>query len=519
MSEINITIDSVLQGVSSSQYFAQKGGYTGGIGFDPDMPATDSDTKLSGFIRPTAMSKFSSTTITAAPLWLVTNPKDANCYCYDSSGKVYSIDSSLNVTALNTGTALTAASGNGANYYDNYLYFAKNTDICRYGPLNGSATFTQNYWTGTLAKTALTNTTYPSIKGIQMPNHVLHRHTDNKLYMCDVTAGNKGILSYIISSKTTVEGDTNTASSYTALDFGFGYYPTSIETYGTDLAVALIEGVQTGVKQKPAAVAFWDTTSSSFTKITQIEFPDPIISAMKNVNGVLYIWSGNVNGGVRLSRFIGGYSFEEVWYSDDGYPPLQGAVDAEMNRLVWGTAHTYPEASVGVFAKGSRAAIFGQGVHNILKTTSAGANGTVTAVKYIQTTANSVRQPIVGWKDDSAQGLDKSATTYSTSVYRSEVFRIGRPFQIKSMMIPVVQSIGANHAATIKVYLDNGSSSSTVATVNNTNYPNGERNIRVQGLGINAQHDFFIEIKTTGSALLTFALPITITIDTTEQYG
>lgn len=517
MAKFKITIDSLLDGISPLQYYGKKGSYHAGIGIDPDLPISDNDVRLSGFIRPTAMQKFSSTTIQGKPMFLQTNPKDANCYAYDSTGRAYSIDSSLAVSALNSGNALPGGGGNGLEYYDNYMYFATTTDLTRYGPLDGSASFTNNYWTSTLSKTALSNTIYPTIRGVLMPNHHLHRHTDNKLYMCDVDANGKGILSYVSTTKSSVQGDTNFGSSYKALDFGYGYYPTCSETYGTDLAVALMEGVQTGEKQKPAALSFWDTTSSSFQKLIQVEFPDPLITAMKNVNGVLYVWSGNATGGVRLSRFVGGYSYEEVWYDEQGYPPLAGAVDAEMNRIVWGNVITYPEAAVSVMARGSRSAAVGNGIHNILKSTSTGANGIITAIKYIQTTALNFRQPIVGWGDDSGQGLDKSSTTYGVSVYRSPVYRLGQPFQVSKVRMPLAQAVGANHAATAKIYIDNASSNVTIATINNTVYPNSERNITAYTDGVNGYHDFFLEIRTSGTALMTFALPITIEGETTQD--
>lgn len=510
------TIESIFEGHSATQNFSSKGQFAGSIGIDPDMPVSDSEKKISGYLRPTAMEKFSSTTITNTPLWLVTNPKDTNTYVYDSGGKVYSVDSDLAVTALNSGTALTSSSGNGSDYYDNYIYLAKNTDICRYGPLNGTASFTQTYWTGTLSKTALTDTTYPTINGQEMPNHVMHRHTDDKIYVCDVLSSNKGAIHYVKTTKTTVEGDTDDGSSHTALDFDYGYYPTSIETYETQLVVALIEGTATGSKQKPASLTFWDTTSAVFDKIIQIEFPDPLITAMKNINGALYVWSGNANGGVRLSRFYGGYSYEELFYFEDGYPPLQGAVDGEMNRVVWGGITTYPESSVGVFARGSRSAKLGTGIHNILKSTSAGDNGFVSCLKYVQTTGNSVRQPIVGWKDDSGQGLDKSSTTYGTSVWRSEVFRVGRPFQLRKLRIPLAQAVGANMTATVKVLTDNGSTTHTLTTINNTNFPNSERVISLYP-EIEGEQDFIIEIRWTGSALMTVALPISGIIETKED--
>jgi hypothetical protein len=221
MATIPIVIDNIFDGMNQSENFSPKSGYGRSIGIDPDMPSTDAKYLPSGYIRPTSTEKFSSTTITAAPLSIVTNPKNSLAYVYDASGKVYTVDSSYTVTALNSGTALTSSSGNGSDYYDNYIYFRKNADVARYGPLNGSAAFVQNYWTSTLSLTAPTNQTYPSIRGIQMPNGVMHRHVDDKIYFCDVTSTGKGIISYIKTSYSSVEGDTNSSSSYNALGCGW----------------------------------------------------------------------------------------------------------------------------------------------------------------------------------------------------------------------------------------------------------------------------------------------------------
>lgn len=527
-----IQIGSVMNGLSQLEYFSPSSSvgkpvpsYHAAIGIDPDMPINDTSKRLSGYIRPTAMTKISATTITGAPLWIVTNPKDSFGYVYDNVGNTYTIDASLNVTALQT---LSGSIGNGAEYYDNGLLFATGLDIARYAPLDGTPTFTTNYWTSTLSKAALSNTAYPTINGVQIPNHPMFRHpTSGVCFIGDVSSNttantNLGAIHQIKTKKTTVEGDTDNGSGYNALLLQYGYYPTAIEAYQDTLAVAAIEGVSTTIKQKRATLYFWDMTSTSFSKVIQVEFPDPFITAMKNVNGVLYVWSGNANGGCRLSRFTGGWSYEEVWFSEQGFPPFQGAVDSEMNRVVWGSSLTYPESAVTVMASGSRAEQAGGGVHNILKTTSSGTNGNVTCLKYFQSTALNIRQPIVGWKDDSGQGIDKSSTTYATSVFRSEVWRIGMPFTIKKIRIPLAQKLTANHNATFKIFSDNHTANSIVATITSGVLSgdgasmNNDQNITIAAMP-NGQHDFFFEYRTTGTDLLTLALPITIEVETLQD--
>jgi hypothetical protein len=515
-----ITIESILNGISESQYFASPGQYQSAYGIDPDAPIREDKVRSSGFIRPTAMAKFSGTEITGVPLWFITNPKTTNTYLYANDGKVHTIDSALAMgTALNSGTALSSSSGNGAEYYDNYIYFAKNTDIARYGPLNGSPSLTQTYWTSTLSKTALVDTPYPSLRGVELPNHVMHRHTDNKLYIADVV-GNQGNLHYIETSKTSVEGDTDAGSTYSALDLPYGWYPTAIESYGTDLAVASIEGISTTTHQKNAKVTFWDTTSVSFTTSTDVEFPDPLITALRNVNGTLYVFSGNASGGCRVSRMSGSYSFQEVYYDEDGLPPLAGAVDHILSKILWGSYVTDPAEKAVVKGLGSKR--LGFMPSNAMSvpytaTSSTTTNQWVTALKFVQDTfLHPV--PIIGWSNDSAKGLDKKTTTHTTAVWQSEVFRVGRPFQIESIYIPLSEQLDTGMEITVSVHADEEVNVYTYATINTTNQLTDMMNILLEEAGAHGRNDFYIEISFSGTALVAVKLPIIINLEVLD-YG
>jgi hypothetical protein len=512
-----IQISTVLGGWAPSEYFSQAGQFQNSLGIDPEMPKDDSGTRPSGILRPTAMSKFSGTEITGVPLWIETNNKDANAYVYANDGKVHAVIRSGDVikmgTALNSGSALTTAAGNGLAYYNNYLYGASNADIWRYGPLNGSASLAQSFWTG-LSLTALTNTAYPGINGVSIPNHPMHVHTaNNRLYFGDVNANNIGILSMIKTKKVTVEGDTNDTvipSAYNVLDFYYNWYPTCIATIGTELAIGLINGINTGIKQGNAQVAFWSTVASDTSYNRIAELPDPLITAMKNVNGQLYVFSGSAAGGMRLSRYLGGESFEELFYADDQYPPFQGAVDYMINRIVWGSKTTIPAVSASVFALGSKSRAINMGIHNILKTTSAGSSPLATAVKYLKQGA--AEQPIVGWTDGSAKGLDKLSTTYGTSIWRSAIYRVGSSFRIKNIRIPLSAAVAANMTIGVKVYKDEMSTGTTVGTINSTNYANSDKFIKLYPETVGS-NNFFIELTWSGTALCPVSLPITCEIE------
>jgi len=465
------------------------------------------------------MAKFSGTAITGAPLWMIPNPKNTDMYVYTYDGKVHVVNSSLAMgTALNGGAAMTNASGNGGEYYDNKIILPKEADVAVYQIWN--TTLVQNYWTGTLGLTALSNTTYPSINGVEIPNHMAYRHTDNKCYFCDV-ADNRGILSYIKTKKTTAEGDTDDSSVYNALDFPYGWYPTCITSFGKYLLIALIEGISTAVKQKPAKLALWNTYGSSFEDVTPDNFADPLITAVKNVNGTVYVFSGSAAGGCSVWRFLSVNMLDAVAYLPDAYPPFQGAVDHLMTRTVFGTKTEVPSEIGVVYALGSIYPSLAQstGLHGIIRANDDGAaNPHVTALKYFQQNA-SKPQPITGWKTDTpTYGLDKLSTTYQTSILVDEVQRIGRKFTITRVQIPFIQAIAANMVLTVKIYFDGGSSNTTIATINNTNYSDSERNIVIRhDIDIEGRNDFYLQLEWSGSALLTVEVPITISVKILED--
>lgn len=518
-----IQINSILPGRMPCEFFGQPGQFLNSVGIDPEMPVNDSKTRPSGFIRPTSMAKFSGTEITGAPLWMVTNNKDTNTYVAASDGKVHVVTSALAMgTALNGGAAITGYAGNGLNYYNNYLYLISNTDVMRYGPLNGTAALDNNWWTSDLSKTALSNTTYPSINGVAMPNHPGFVHTsNNRLYFGDVDANNQGCIHMIKTKKGTYEGDTDDTtvpSSYRVLDLYYGWYPTCLCSYNSMLAIGAIAGTDTTIEQQKAHLILWSTSASDTSYNLDIPLQDPIISAIKELNGTLYVFTGSASGGCRISRYAGGRTLEEIAYLDDCYPPLAGAVDAFLNRLAWGTSITDPITAGVVFSLGGTSDQMKLGVHNILKSTAATTTPMVTCLKYVA--QGTRKQPIIGWKDNTGYlgakvcGLDKISTTYvsGANILRTEVFRVGQTSTIKKIRIPLAQAISANTSFTVKLYKDDDfSTGTTVATVNNTNY-SGKKYIDIYPDGEEV-NNFFLEFTNTGTALCVIGLPITVFIE------
>lgn len=518
-------IKSVLKGQAQTAYFGEEGTFNTSIGIDPDLPVSTSDIKTGGVLIPSRYEKFSGTEFTGYPLWIMPNNKTTNTVVYTSDGKLHSFNSSIVMRATDeAGTAfpitITGGAGNGAAFYNNFYYAAEATDISQYGGMNQGASIakTENVWTGAkFGKSALTNTTYPSLRGVPIPNHPMHVHTDNCNYIGDVVSG-QGVVHRMKTRKVTIEGDTDdnvVPSAFNALDLPFGYYPTDFESYGTDLVIAAIQTNDSTINQGKAALFFWDPTNTD-TFYRQLALPDPLVTALLNVNGILYCWTGNAQNGVRLSRYIGGETIQEVAYQEEGVPPLAGAVDALGSRLVWGGYTTYPESSASVMAYGSKVDSLPKGLHNVVRSTSTGANQNIQSLKYVQQASNVSPRLIVGWGDDSAKGLDKYSTTATfNSVWRSEVFNVNQRFVLKRLTIPLAGAVDSNTTITVKVYMDDASTSTTLATINNTNNPSKRKVLFKAGdlKDATGENNFFIQIAWTGTTQMPVLLPIKGTYD------
>lgn len=515
-----VTINSILGGMSSTQYFASEDSYQSSISIDPDMPI-GSDVKASGCLVPVVYEEFSGANITGYPKWIITNIKNTNLYIYNSDGKVVSYDYALaNETLVGTPTS---GAGNGAVYYNNYIYFTTPTDVSRYGPLDGSASLVNNVWTGaTLGSLGgLTNTTYPTIKGVAIPNHPMHYHGDLSVYFADVVNG-AGVLHRIKTTKSTAEGDTNDGSSFNALDLPKGWFITDIDSWGLDVAILAVQNSSSVIEQGKSALFLWDPTNTNTFYRGPIFLPDPLATSMKNVNGRLYIWSGNAVSGCRLSEYIGGDSISEIAFIEDGQLPMAGACDATGGRLVWGTTTTTPEASVSVMAYGSKNSKLQKVLHNIARSTSTGANGVCTALKAVQ--QGSITQKlIIGSGDDSAKQLDKYSTTGTyDALWRSKIITVGSRFTVDKLRIPLGTALAANQSLVCKIVYDDGSATKTLNTINTTNFTTGTRRIifnqqDILDGSITPQNNFYIELNWAGTVNLPVIFPLEIIIDTADD--
>lgn len=518
-------IQSVLGGISPSQYFAGEGQYLGGVAIDPDLPITSSDVRTSGCIVPVAYETFSSTPVNSAVIAIVTDPKDTKTYAVTSGGKLISYDSSLgSETTVGTFAGSTA---NGAFYYNNYIYAtgtgASANDVSRYGPLNGSPSIVDGVWTGSTlgSQTALTNTAYPTVRGLALPNHWGTVHSDGSAYFLDFKDG-QGMVHRINTKKGTAEGDTDgtvAPSAYNVLDLPFGFYPTAISSYSTDLAILAIQTTDATVNQGRAALFLWDPTNTD-TFYRQIPLPDPLATALLYVNGELTIWSGNASNGFRMSRYVGGETVSDILYMEEGAPPFPGGVDALGNRIVFGSYSTYPSSTACVYGFGSKNASLPRGLHNVVRTASAGSTQMTTAVRYVQQASNVQPRCIAAWRDGSGYGIDRlsSSSTYQ-SVFRTGMVTVGHKFKVLKVRIPLGDTVASNMSIVPKIWLDDGTTSYTLSAIDSTNFP-GKRAVvyKVPNLSsIIGMNNLFIELAFGGTAQLSVLLPIEVDLEVYED--
>ena len=380
-----------------------------------------------------------------------------------------------------------------------------------------------NVWKGaTLGSlTALTNTKYPTLRSVDMPNHVAHMHGDNSLYFCDFING-QGLIHRINTKRVTNEGDTNgttVVSAYNALDLPFGFYPTAVESYGTDLMILGIYTTDVTTNQGSSAFVLWDPTDTVTFKLGPVYLPDPLATALLNVNGIMHIWSGNSVNGVRLSRYLGGYVVKDVVYQEEGLPPFAGAVSALGNRIVWGGFQTSPAVGATVWAYGSKDARLPSGLHNVAKTSSAGALPNVTALKYVQQSSNITPKLVVSWRDGTTRGIDQYSTTATLASYIRWMVNVGQKFLITKISIPLAGAVNSTTTITPKVWLDDLSTSQSPTVINNTNYPS-KRKIIYKGTQLKdyiGQNNFTLEFAWTNTNPLPIAFPITIELDIWED--
>lgn len=441
MSTIVVKQESIEGGISPT-YFGdtKRGQYRIGLGIDPDLGmvsgSSQASYKMSNCVMGVGYSKFSSTEIDSYPIWIgAPSVPGGTEYVYMvlANGKLVRYSSILG-SASSIGT-VAGSNAAGAAIYNDYIYItgtgASKNDVSRYGPLSGAAALTDGVWTGATlgSQTALTNNTYPTVNGAPIPQHWMHVHPgDGQLYFLDFKS-NQGMVHVI----NTTSAGVNNGSAYNVLDLPFGYYPVAISNYGTNIAITAFRTSGTTLRQGNAALFLWDTISESFYQ--EVTLPDVFATALINVNGRLYIFTGAASA-CRVSVFDGGNSTTQVMFFDDGISVLPGAVASYGDRIYFGarTAYAGDNFYGTVLSFGSKQNEVPTSLHCPVKL-SAAANVSLvcTAVQMVQQASGEIPRVVAGWGNGSAYGADKLGFDYTgnTAFFRTDIFEIGKRFKVK----------------------------------------------------------------------------------------
>lgn len=465
MAELNI--NSIYGGIQPTLNFGPEQSYLGARAIDPDENVGD---RISGTISPVAYTQ--TTTAVKDVMWMEANDQDDDVYYYASDGKFGKIDVTGGTTEV---SALTGASGNGLKYYNNYYYIARDEDLIRYGPMDGTPAL-ETQMTDDNVTFSLSNKVMDTIGSYSIPNHQIFVHLNNRMYILDtddkkrgvvhglqsydflatdsvanfvtgetltggtseatgtimgtVDATEKGILLENIDgtfqSGETVTGTTGGSATTTdttkngyypqkfrnELGLKDGYYPTCIEQIGMDLVIG-------AVSARDSKLFFWDAYADSF--YIDPTLPYPIISAMINMNGGLFVFGGVDN--FAIGQYAGEETVREIYKCDHGTLPLQGAVKGLVNRIVFGSEQSYPSTKGCVWSWNTQE----RALHNI-------ANNT-----------NQISALIAKDKDlitSDSSGIYEKDTSGYDSVWRSEIMNFSQPFTIDKVTVPFSGTLG-----------------------------------------------------------------------------
>ncbi len=371
----------------------------------------------------------------------------------------------------------------------------------------------------TISFSELDNTQYPLIGGYRMPNHAMHVHANNSLYFSNIKELNKirtadtlllkdysemfvsGDLIKGKSSNATAsilrkpqtifstegsfikialtgirgefedeeevfvvdypdrtatvdgtlkKGEGNVDSDSSVLALADSNSIVAIESINTDIALLTIKSNGT-TKQGNASLFLWDTFDTSFYR--QVRLPYPLATALYSHNGIPYIWGGDTEG--YSLGYYSGSRIENLFYIDNGLPPLQGSVDAQNNRIIWGSSQTYPEARGCVWAY--RLKTGDAGLHNII----ALDENQVSSLKIYDLKSN----PLIS----NSEGLWFNGDTYD-SIFKSETLDFGQDFNIQEVKIGLSRDLTVGEEVVVKFIYDNGSSEDEW-TVDKDTYP------------------------------------------------
>jgi hypothetical protein len=387
-----LNITSYYAGISDSR----KLGPTGSFQFGQSINFRDEGTEF--HLQPKPV-KVSDTTVTDNIKWICDgSPYDTNRYFYGSSGNIYQEDVNGVWSVLGT---VANSHGQGFEVYADYLYYAQDTQVGRYGPLDGSPTFTDNWATG-----------YQNTAAIGW--------APIKAFVGGMAIGNGNYLSWFDGSVIPTNGTAAQITALTQLEFNPGENVRCLEVIDEYLAIGTQRGNDITLNDT-GYVFYWDGSSTTFNFFASTE--NGGCNAVGNSNNRLFSVLGSSS-----KLFINYRPFQPI----QRIPKLKtknycevwpGAITTWQNLVYFGLAANSDSTDIykGSYSWGRTSSLYPESLSYDfpISTGNTGSTVKVTALKGLG------NYLYVAWQDGSNYGVDKITANGSVNpsgFYESLVF-------------------------------------------------------------------------------------------------
>lgn len=447
-------------GISTGSKRGVDGSFAFGQGLDF---RTDPDLLQAQYV----MSKDSSTNVTGLIKWFAQN--NTTIYAYADDGKIHSNASSW--TSLRT---VSNSSGQGLAVFNDYLYYAQNSQLGRYGALSGAPAFTDNY------QTLDTDTLWHPCK----------------VFLNKLCVGHARKIATLDSSGTWTDA---------AITLPIGWKIKSLEVKGDLLHIGAWQG--TAITDfEIGAIFTWDGTSTTWNSVEVIN--ESGVNALFNQNDTLYISAGTRGN---IYQYAGGkfYKVKRIPNVGSGkvaeiYPGAMTGFNGIFHIGMAGstTSTTLPQ---GVYTWGQVEKNYPVVLNFDYPISTGTTTGTSLSIGAVY--GASPTKLYVGWKDGSSYGIDliSTSTLQTTTVYESLIFDGNKPYipkffkEVRILHKPFV----ASESITVKYKVDRATSYTTITDVANafedTSY---ERHIFNNSTGFIRGKELQVRLELTGGAQL-----------------
>jgi len=225
------------------------------------------------------MSKASGSVCTDFPLY-VTEAVNGDVYVQGDTGVIYKGTTNASSWATVAGGPTPSANaGRGIIVWEDYLFAFTPTDVAVYGPLSGSPTWDNTWWTTTASQPALINTS-SSIQHVPFINP-----SNNTLNFC-----NERYINQIKLTDVTGGFDPSDGTTYVAINNKLtlpGYYISKNMGFLPPDTVAI--AVDNTMVNSQADICVWDGASDSIlNNVVSLPGASGAVIQMLSKNGILY---------------------------------------------------------------------------------------------------------------------------------------------------------------------------------------------------------------------------------------